>query len=131
MRWNVQVCASWGSIDPEFGPPTLAMTNDTRLIRILSLDDHPLLRSGIAALVDTQPDMRMVGEASNGIEAVQLHRQLNPDVTLMDLQMPDMSGLDVLRSERPLRPRLLAADIVPVHGAAHACQQFVRSERLY
>jgi DNA-binding NarL/FixJ family response regulator len=72
------------------------MTNDTRLIRILSVDDHPLLRSGIAALVDTQSDMRMVGEASNGNEAVQLHRQLNPDVTLMDLQMPDMSGLDAI-----------------------------------
>ncbi len=80
------------------------MTNDTRLIRILSVDDHPLLRSGIAALVDTQPDMRMVGEASNGNEAVQLHRELNPDVTLMDLQMPDMSGLDAMiaiRSEQP------------------------------
>ena len=104
MRWNVQVCASWRSIDAEFGRPTLAMTNDTRLIRILSVDDHPLLRSGIAALVDTQPDMRMVGEASNGIEAVQLHRELNPDVTLMDLQMPDMSGLDAIiaiRSEQP------------------------------
>src|SRR6202167_6782195 len=82
----------------------LAMTNDTRLIRILSVDDHPLLRSGIAALVDTQPDMRMVGEAANGSEAVQLHRELNPDVTLMDLQMPDMSGLDAItaiRSEDP------------------------------
>jgi DNA-binding NarL/FixJ family response regulator len=92
----VQACASWRSIDPDFGRPTLAMTNDTRLIRILSVDDHPLLRSGIAALVDTQPDMRMVGEASNGNEAVQLHRQLNPGVTLMDLQMPDIRGLDVV-----------------------------------
>ena len=82
----------------------LAMTNDTCLIRILSVDDHPLLRSGIAALVDTQPDMRMVGEASNGSEAVQLHRQLNPDVTLMDLQMPDMSGLDAIISIRTEHP---------------------------
>ena len=82
----------------------LAMTNDTCLIRILSVDDHPLLRSGIAALVDTQPDMRMVGEASNGSEAVQLPRQLNPDVTLMDLQMPDMSGLDAIISIRTEHP---------------------------
>ena len=78
--------------------------NDPHLIRILAADDHPLLRSGIGALITTQPDMQLVGEASNGREAVQLHRQLNPDVTLMDLQMPDMSGLDAIiaiRSEQP------------------------------
>jgi len=80
------------------------MTNETSIIRILSVDDHPLLRSGIAALIDTQPDMRMVGEASNGNEAVQLHRQLNPDVTLMDLQMPGMSGLDAIISIRTEQP---------------------------
>jgi DNA-binding NarL/FixJ family response regulator len=78
--------------------------NDSRLIRILSVDDHPLLRSGIGALIATQPDMQLVGEASNGKEAVQLHRQMNPDVTLMDLQMPEMTGLDAIiaiRSEQP------------------------------
>jgi DNA-binding NarL/FixJ family response regulator len=78
--------------------------DDSRLIRILSVDDHPLLRSGIGALIATQPDMRLVGEASNGKEAVQLHRQFNPDVTLMDLQMPEMTGLDAIiaiRSEQP------------------------------
>jgi DNA-binding NarL/FixJ family response regulator len=91
-------------MDAEIDLPTPAMTNDTPLIRILSVDDHPLLRSGIAALIDTQPDMRMVGEASNGNEAVQLHRQLNPDVTLMDLQMPDMSGLDAIISIRTEQP---------------------------
>ena len=76
----------------------------TDLIRILSADDHPLLRSGIGSLIATQPDMQLVGEASTGKEAVQLHRELNPDVTLMDLQMPDMSGLDAIiaiRSEHP------------------------------
>jgi DNA-binding NarL/FixJ family response regulator len=80
------------------------MTRATHRIRILSVDDHPLLRSGIGTLIATQPDMQLVGEASNGKEAVQLHRELNPDVTLMDLQMPDMSGLDAIsaiRSEDP------------------------------
>jgi DNA-binding NarL/FixJ family response regulator len=74
------------------------------VIRILSADDHPLLRSGIGALIGTQPDMQLVAEAATGREAVQLHRQLNPDVTLMDLQMPDMSGLDAIiaiKSEAP------------------------------
>ena len=74
------------------------------LIRILSADDHPLLRSGIGALIATQPDMQLVAEAATGREAVQLHREVNPDVTLMDLQMPDMSGLDAIiaiKSEAP------------------------------
>jgi len=78
--------------------------SSTPLIRILSADDHPLLRSGIGALIATQPDMRLVAEAATGSEAVRLHREVTPDVTLMDLQMPDMSGLDAIiaiRSEAP------------------------------
>ena len=80
------------------------MTDETPLIRILSVDDHPLLRSGIGALIATQPDMQLVAEAANGKEAVQLYREFRPDVTLMDLQMPDMSGLDAIiaiKSEDP------------------------------
>jgi DNA-binding NarL/FixJ family response regulator len=78
--------------------------SSTPPIRILSADDHPLLRSGIGALIATQPDMQLVAEAATGAEAVQLHREMNPDVTLMDLQMPEMSGLDAIiaiKSEAP------------------------------
>ena len=65
-------------------------------IRILVVDDHPVLREGLAALVGGQTDMRIVGEASNGREAIQQFRAHHPDVTLMDLQMPEMNGLDAM-----------------------------------
>ena len=64
------------------------------MIRILAVDDHALFRGGVAALVTHQSDMSLVGEASNGLEAIQAFRALRPDVTLMDLQMPEMNGLD-------------------------------------
>jgi DNA-binding NarL/FixJ family response regulator len=67
-----------------------------RLIRILAVDDHPLLREGIAALIAAEPGMQLAGACSNGREAIQQFRALRPDVTLMDLQMPEMSGLDAI-----------------------------------
>ena len=103
MRVLWQNAQRWDSAI-ELEKPTLRMTPATHLIRILCVDDHPLLRAGIGTLIATQADMQLVGEASTGKEAVQFHRELNPDVTLMDLQMPDMSGLDAIiaiRSESP------------------------------
>lgn len=73
-------------------------------IRIFSVDDHPLLREGIATIINNQQDMRMVAQAATGSEAIQMFRQHVPDVTLLDLRLPDMSGIDVLiaiRSEFP------------------------------
>jgi DNA-binding NarL/FixJ family response regulator len=73
-------------------------------IRILTVDDHPLLRAGIEALVSSQADMRVVAECSNGRDAIQQFRAHRPDVTLMDLQMPEMSGTDAIiaiRNEFP------------------------------
>ena|SRR5579859_3774642 len=65
-------------------------------IRILAVDDHPILRQGVAALVSGQADMSLVAEASSGREAIQQYRTHQPDVTLMDLQMPEMNGLDAM-----------------------------------
>jgi DNA-binding NarL/FixJ family response regulator len=67
---------------------------------VLSVDDHPLLREGIAALIGNQTDMQLVAEASNGREALELFRKHRPDITLMDLQMPDMNGIDAMSSIR-------------------------------
>jgi DNA-binding NarL/FixJ family response regulator len=72
------------------------MSNDATPIRILSVDDHALIRQGIAGLLAVQTDMKLVAEASNGREAIQLFRQHRPDITLMDLQMPEMGGLDAI-----------------------------------
>src|SRR5215469_6190299 len=65
-------------------------------IRILCVDDHPLLQEGLAAVIRDQPDMLLAGEASNGQEAIQRFREQSPDVTLMDLRLPDMSGIDAM-----------------------------------
>jgi DNA-binding NarL/FixJ family response regulator len=71
------------------------MTDQPR-IRVLSVDDHPLLREGLAAIINDQPDMSLVAEASSSSEAVQRFREHRPDVTLMDLRLPDASGIDAM-----------------------------------
>jgi DNA-binding NarL/FixJ family response regulator len=78
--------------------------NEQKRIRVLAVDDHPLLREGIATLINSQPDMLLVAGASNGHEATQGFREHLPDVVLMDLRLPDMSGIDAMiaiRSEFP------------------------------
>jgi DNA-binding NarL/FixJ family response regulator len=80
------------------------MNADPKPIRILAVDDHPIFRQGIAGLLADQTDMSLVAEAANGHEAIQQFRARRPDITLMDLQMPEMSGLDAMiaiRSEFP------------------------------
>jgi DNA-binding NarL/FixJ family response regulator len=72
------------------------MNADSSQIRILAVDDHPIVRQGIAGLIGIQTDMILVGEASNGRDAIQQFRTHHPDVTLMDLQMPEMNGIDAL-----------------------------------
>jgi DNA-binding NarL/FixJ family response regulator len=78
--------------------------SETIGIRVFSVDDHALLREGIAAVITNEPDMVMVAQASTGREAVQLYQKHRPDVTLMDLRLPDMSGIEAMiaiRTESP------------------------------
>lgn len=76
------------------------MSENANTIRILVVDDHPVVREGVDALVRRQPDMRIVAQAANGREGIEQFREHRPDVTLMDLQMPEMNGIDALSTLR-------------------------------
>jgi DNA-binding NarL/FixJ family response regulator len=74
----------------------MSTTSNPDPIRVLSVDDHPLIREGIAAILEAEPDMKLVGEATNGRDAIEGFRRHQPDVTLMDLRMPDVGGLEAI-----------------------------------
>src|SRR6266699_1277930 len=101
------------------------------LIRILTVDDHPLLREGIAGLVADQSDMSLVAEASNGREAIQQFRTHRPDVTLMDLQMPDMNGLDAMVSIRSEFPEARIIILTTYTGVVQVLSALVAGARGY
>ena len=94
-------------------------SGDTSPIRILMVDDHPLVREGIAGLVEIQPDMTVVGQASTGRDAIQQFRMLRPDVTLMDIQMPDINGLDALIAIRTAFPDARVIVLTTYEGDVH------------
>lgn len=91
-------------------------------ITVLTVDDHPLLREGIAAVIERQPDMKLVGEACDGVDAIAQHRALLPDVTLMDLQMPRMGGLDAIIAIRAARPSARILVLTTYRGDVQATQ---------
>lgn len=78
---------------------------EAKTIRVMSVDDHPLMREGIAAIVLSQPDLELIGQAGDGHEAIRRFRELRPDVTLMDVRLPDMSGIEVVAALRAEFPR--------------------------
>jgi DNA-binding NarL/FixJ family response regulator len=100
-------------------------------IRILCVDDHPVVRQGIAGLVGIQPDMTLVAEAMNGREAVQQFRAHQPDVTLMDLRMPEMSGLDAIIAIRGEFPDARIIVLTTYAGDAQALRALKAGARAY
>jgi DNA-binding NarL/FixJ family response regulator len=107
------------------------MSDRAAVIRILAVDDHELLRKGIAALVDTEPDMKLVAEAANGREAIQRFRAHAPDITLMDLQMPELSGLDAIIAIRAEFPDARIIVLTTYAGDAQAMRALQAGARAY
>ena len=107
------------------------MSDESSLIRILVADDHPIVREGVAALVAGQPDMRVVGEASNGREAIQQFRAHHPDIVLMDLQMPEMNGLDALIAIRDEAPEARIVMLTTYAGDAQVQRAIKAGARGY
>jgi DNA-binding NarL/FixJ family response regulator len=94
----------------------------TRPISVLVVDDHPILREGVAAVLQRQDDIRLVGEAENGAEAVERFRELKPDVVLMDLQMPGLTGLEAIQAIRAEAPNARIVVLTTYDGDVQAFQ---------
>lgn len=107
------------------------MSAETSPIRILVVDDHPVVRQGVAGLVGGQPDMSIVGQAANGREAIQQFRAQHPDITLMDIQMPDMNGLDALIAIRGEAPEARIIMLTTYGGDAQVLRAIKAGARGY
>jgi DNA-binding NarL/FixJ family response regulator len=107
------------------------MSSESSPIRILSVDDHPLIRQGIAGLVATQADMNLIAEAANGREAIQQFHRHRPDITLMDLQMPEMNGLDAIIAIRGEFPEARVIVLTTYAGDVQALRALKAGARAY
>ncbi len=107
------------------------MSIDDSLIRILTVDDHPLLRKGIAALVNVENDMKLVAEASNGEEAIEQFRLYRPDVTLMDIQMPGLNGIETISQILKESPNARIIVLTTYSGDVQAVRSLKAGARAY
>ena len=113
------------------GDPIRVMSSDANLIRVLVVDDHPVVRQGIAGLIAIQSDLRLVAEAATGREAIQQFRAHRPDVTLMDLQMPEMGGLDAIMAIRGEFPEAHIIVLTTYVGDVQALRALKAGARAY
>jgi DNA-binding NarL/FixJ family response regulator len=100
------------------------MADTQAQIRILTVDDHPLIREGIAAVIEGQPDLVLIGEATNGREAIESFRMHQPDVVLMDLQMPEMGGIEAIIGIRAEYPEARIVVLTTYKGDMQAVRAF-------
>jgi DNA-binding NarL/FixJ family response regulator len=107
------------------------MNTGPNLIRILTVDDHPMLREGIASLVASQSDMKLVAEASTGLEALDQFRTHRPDLTLMDLQMPDMGGIEAMVAIRAEFPEARIIVLTTYKGDVQVVRALKAGARAY
>jgi len=107
------------------------VSSNLQPIRILSVDDHPLIRQGVAGLVATQADMNLIAEAANGGEAIQQFQRHRPDITLMDLQMPEMNGLDAIIAIRGESPEARIIVLTTYAGDVQALRALKAGARAY
>ena len=107
------------------------MSAESKPIRILTVDDHPVLRRGIAALVNGEPDMKIVAEASTGAEAIRQFKQHHPDVTLMDLQMPEMAGIEAIERIRTEFPNARVIVLTTYRGDLQITRALKAGARAY
>jgi DNA-binding NarL/FixJ family response regulator len=107
------------------------VSSDSGPIRILSVDDHPIIRQGVAGLVATQADMNLIAEAANGREAIQQFHRHRPDITLMDLQMPEMSGLEAIIAIRGEFPEARIIVLTTYAGDVQALRALKAGARAY
>ena len=107
------------------------MRDDSKQIRILAVDDHPILRQGVASLINDESDMTLVAEAADGREAIQQFRTHRPDITLMDLQMPEMNGLDAMIAIREEFPDARIIVLTTYSGDVQALRALKAGARAY
>jgi len=107
------------------------MSSDSKLIRILTVDDHPLLREGIAALVKAELDMSVAAEANDGAEAIEKFRLHRPDITLMDVEMPSVNGIEAIRKIRSEFPDARIIVLTTYSGDATVVRALKAGARAY